>query len=265
MTYSTRNAFADQQAGRDLVAGNVQQAGRYRAGREMQQGNTQAAAQTLYGAGDLEGGQQLQQQDQAQAARLQAYQEHTQAKKSEKAQKTIAFMKDAAKGLLSIPAPVGPDGRPDLTARREAYSRMIAPYLERDFEMPPEAVQQAADHLDDNSLHALGPDLDKQLQIVNRGGGGYDVVDQRTGGLVRSVEPTQRAPVGYTYGPDGNLQIDPGYVQGQGQITNARAAATASHRAPPRPRAAGGVRASGSAKSATGRPLGQTLDPNDGW
>lgn len=47
----------------------------------------------------------------------------------------------------------------------------------------------------------------------------------------------ERLPPGYRYDDEGNVQLDPAYLAGQGALANTRAAATARHRAP---RASGG-------------------------
>lgn len=57
-----------------------------------------------------------------------------------------------------------------------------------------------------------------------------------------------KVPFGWTRGEDGELQVDPNFVAGQGQITNARAAATAAHRAPRRGGGGGGGSAPAPAK-----------------
>lgn len=54
-------------------------------------------------------------------------------------------------------------------------------------------------------------------------------------GEYRSLEDIpERLPPGYKYDEEGNVVVDPIYVQGQGALANVRAAATAAHRAPPR-------------------------------
>jgi len=74
----------------------------------------------------------------------------------------------------------------------------------------------------------------------NLGGGGIARSDNR-GNFETMREPTEKAPPGFEFGPDGSLHPIPGYVAGRAQIAGAT-------RAPPRPRAGGG----GSAAPADG-------------
>lgn len=89
-------------------------------------------------------------------------------------------------------------------------------------------------------LRAMNP---PKVQAVPLGGGGFATWEQGSDKLNVLREPTERAPTGYRYGEDGNLQIDPGYVSGQRQVAGAR-------RAPPR--ASGGGSPSGGAPSGGG-------------
>lgn len=60
-------------------------------------------------------------------------------------------------------------------------------------------------------------------------------------GEYRSLEDIpERLPPGYRYDEEGNPVVDPNYVAGQGALAEARAAAQAKYRAPPRGRTGGG-------------------------
>jgi len=159
-----------QQIGQDLA--------RRRAGLAMQSGDTQGAAGELYAGGDLSGGMAIQQQQQRGEDRQYERAQAERKTRMEDAQFAAGFMKDAATALLEVPA----------EQRQTVYRNSIAPRLIQ-MGLDESAVNQAADHLDDASLQGFGGELDKHLQVVNRGGGGYDVVDTRTGQAVRSVEP----------------------------------------------------------------------------
>ena len=217
-----RNAFEAQTAAYDQGEKMRRDQARVQAGRQMERGGPEAAAGTLYAAGDLEGGagmQQMQQQD-----------EDRQLKQSQADQaRKLEYMKKLGVAMQSIPP----------EQRAEAYQTKVGPTLQQ-LGMDPAEVAAAASHLDDASLTAFVGEVDKHLQGVNLGGGGYGVFNQQTGDFKTVREPTQKAPNGYRYGLDGNLEIDPGYVAGQGQISEVRASATARHRAPPRPRASSG-------------------------
>jgi hypothetical protein len=89
-------------------------------------------------------------------------------------------------------------------------------------------------------LRAMNP---PKVQAVPLGGGGFATWEQGSDKLTVLREPTERAPTGYRYGEDGNLQIDPGYVAGQRQVAGAR-------RAPPK--AGGGHSGGGAPKLPTG-------------
>lgn len=108
------------------------------------------------------------------------------AAEAEKAEKVdrIKWMLDATRGLTHVPA----------EQRQQFFAERLAPVL-KSMGTPDEVIQQVAQSpMDDASLQAFGAALgeeERKLQVVNRGDGGYDVVDPRDGGVVRSVEPTQ--------------------------------------------------------------------------
>lgn len=202
---------------------------RKRAGQAMQMGDTKAATGELYGAGDLEGARGIEdQQGQQEDRQFRHDQQAAQTQATEAARKADT-MKRLALALRDIPP----------EQRGQAFTQKVGPALLQ-LGLKPQDLEGVEGHLDDASLTAFAGAMDDHLQIINRGGGGYDVTNMRTGDLVRSVEPTQKAPPGYMFGPDGGLAVDPGYVAGQGAIRNAQAGASAAHRAPPRGRATSG-------------------------
>ena len=217
-----RNAFEAQTAAYDQGEKMRRDQARVQAGRQMERGGPEAAAGTLYAAGDLEGGAGMQRMQQQSQEREQKLQQAESAKKLE-------YMKRLGVAMQGIP----------LEQRAQAYQEKVGPALQQ-LGMSPEDVAGAAAHLDDASLMTFIGELDKHIQVINRGGGGYDLLDTNTGKVTSGPAPTMKAPAGYRYGPDGGLEVDPGYVAGQGQISDARAASTARHRAPPRPRASSG-------------------------
>lgn len=215
MAYSQQQKYAQDRA-------------RKRAGQAMQAGNVQGATGELYGAGDLEGARGIEdQQGQQQDRQFRQTQQAATLQQQEAARKAD-FMKRAALALRDMPQ----------EQRSQAFAERVGPALVQ-LGMKPQDVQGASAHLDDASLTTFAGEMDKHIQIINRGGGGYDLLDTNNGKITHGPEPTQKAPTGYMYGPDGNLVVDPGYVAGQGQISNVRAAGVAAHRAPPRGRSGG--------------------------
>jgi hypothetical protein len=68
------------------------------------------------------------------------------------------------------------------------------------------------DQLSTPALQAFAGQVESHFQAINRGGGGYDIIDRRTGNVSRSVDPTPKerpAPAGYKW-DGGNLVIIPG-------------------------------------------------------
>jgi hypothetical protein len=136
--------------------------------------------------------------------------------------------------------------RDDATAANEHSAKALLEALDHVRRVPLEQRERAMHHPiwrglgvteqmlanmkpEDLTDEAIAQFRDRVLQIVNRGGGGYDVVDKDTGDLVRGVEPTrQKPPAGQRYNPEtGELEVDPLAVAFRVQT-----------RAPPRARAA---------------------------
>src|SRR3990167_7145918 len=166
-----RNAFEAQTQAYDHGEKMRQDRARVQAGRQMERGGPQAAAGVLYEAGDLQGGAGMQQMQQQGQEREQKLQQAESAKKLE-------FMKRMGVALQGIP----------MEQRAQVYQERVGPALQS-LGMKPEDVASAGSHLDDASLATFIGEMDKHLQVVNRGNGAYDVVDTNTGNATRSVAP----------------------------------------------------------------------------
>lgn len=228
---------AGQQGWEDTDArinGILQRRTNVQAGRQLAGGDRTGAASTFASSGMIPESRQMT-SDQAGLDNT-AYEHGRQATQDADAatEKRVSTLKQITAGLRNVPA-----------GQRLQQLHTVLPIFEKLGMDPTPFANLTEDQLTDQNLSAFDGEVDK-LITVNRGGGGYDVVNQRTGGLVRSVEPTQRAPAGFTYGPDGGLEVDPGYVAGKRQIAGAT-------RAPPRAR-------SGGVGGSAGVPSGFVLD-----
>lgn len=221
------NAFdtfnSARQASYDGLNQVRQDRGRMDAGRALQGGDYRGAAGALYGAGDLQAGMAVQQGQEHQQDRQMEMAQQQQKLAAQQAAQKAEQMKRMALALQSVPQ----------EQRAQVFHSQVGPALVQ-LGMNPQDLNGVENHLDDASLATFAGEMDKHIQVINRGGGGYDILDTSSGKITRGPEPTQKPPVGYMFAPDGSLMVDPGYVAGQGQIANVRAAATAAHRAPPR-------------------------------
>lgn len=212
--------------GYDQVDKFAQDRARRTAGSALASGDRQGAMNALGGEGDLGAVRQLKgdQAGEKQAAMAAARQGRQDLDAD--AKRRAEILKDVANGLKSVP-----------TGERKKALQGVYPLFQQSGVDPAMFDPLTEDQLTDAQLDVFTGEVDK-LVTVNRGGGGYDVVNPRTGESVRSVEPTQRAPTGMEYGEDGSLRPVPGYVQGRAAIAGAT-------RAPARPRAGGKPAASG--------------------
>lgn len=146
-----------------------------RAGTALASGDRQGAMQAMGGEGEVDAVRTLQgdqnREDQA------AYQNERQAGFDE--EKRNAGLRDALKDafvhVATLPTP---------QERRQAMKHSIWQMAG----ISPEAVDALPESdFGDEGVAQFGKSLN--LQIVNRGGGGYDVVDLSTGQVVRSVQP----------------------------------------------------------------------------
>lgn len=146
-----------------------------RAGTALASGDRQGAMQAMGGEGEVDAVRTLQgdqnREDQA------AYQNERQAGLDD--EKRNAGLRDALKDafvhVATLPTP---------QERRQAMKHSIWQMAG----ISPEAVDALPESdFGDEGVAQFGKSLN--LQIVNRGGGGYDVVDLSTGQVVRSVQP----------------------------------------------------------------------------
>jgi hypothetical protein len=101
-------------------------------------------------------------------------------------------------------------------------------------------AQIQPEHLSDQGLQMFAQEV--KAQLVKFGNGG--VAEYRPGQPLNVLrEPTQKAPAGFRYTDEGDLEVDPGYVRGRAAISGAT-------RAPPRAGSGGG----GSAAPSSGKP-----------
>lgn len=228
-------AIAARKSGYDETQGFFDRQTMRKAGQAMAQGNRAGAAGELYGAGMIDAGRTLEQEGRnIEADTRKARMEDRELANNERKQKA-EFLKQAATVLRQIPN----------EARAEAFTGKVAPALKA-MGIPDDIIAQAGQHLDDTSLQTFIGEVEKQFQVINRGGGGYDIINTRTADVVRSVKPTLKAPTGMQYGADGELEPIPGYIPTRGAIATAT-------RAPPR--ASSGGRGGGGSQPAAPAPM----------
>lgn len=198
-----RNYFADPfSTGQDAFDGAydrtqamTNQVRRVRAGRALAAGDRQAAMSEFGNAGMTDEVRQIQQDqvdDDDRAAKQAAEaQEQDTAQAKERADLLIKV----AGALKSVPA-----------GQRKSALGQVYPIFQQAGIDTGVFDGLTEDQLSDQSLDLFTGEVEKQkLQIVNRGGGGYDVVDMASGGVVRSVEPDPRLQIV----GDGATALDP--------------------------------------------------------
>lgn len=226
------NPLAGYRDAYNLLEGQAQDGARRRAGNALAQGDYQGAQGALYGRGMLEDGMAVQQRQTAMQDRetgQQAAMADAEKKAAgERAQRGIAILTR----MKTLP--------PEMIDSE--YQSMLRPYLAETLDPEMLARVDAAPKTPENVdllLTAMGAEAEK-LQVIQRGNGGYDVVNMGSGGVQRSVEPTPDAPnvpTGYRPTADGTgLEYIPG-GPADPRTVGTRAAAG---RAPPRPRSGGG-------------------------
>ena len=187
-----------------------------KAGMALAAGDRQGAMQAMGGEGELDAVRQMQ-LDQGREDQ-QAYSNKRQAGLDEEKRNAdlYAAMKDAFTHVAKLPTP---------QERREAMKHPIWSVAG----IPPEKVDALPDEaFGDAGVKQFADSIG--VEIVKRGDG-YDVVEKNTGKLVRSVEPTEKAPGMMVQDPNGNWVVNPTFVQAKSAVASAT-------RAPPRPRAA---------------------------
>jgi len=192
------NPLAAYRDAYSLLEGQAQDRTRRQAGNALAGGDYQGAQTALYGRGMLQEGQQVGQMLQGMQDR-QAAQRTAQAEAEKKAAlERLTVLGRATQALRRLPPdprlPPEQQAQQLQTQRAQLLQTQILPVLSQ---MPGfdqqtlQAVMQS--DLSDQSLDAFGALLGQEaqkLQIVNRGNGGYDVVDLTNGQPVRSVEPS---------------------------------------------------------------------------
>jgi hypothetical protein len=191
------------------------------------------AAGLLMQSGDFDGAREMQNYSANSAdhrMRKETHQREVQAA-------VMGQMRDMAKGVRLVPA----------EQRLHAFDTTIAPAMQQmGMDQQTIARFRAGDMSDrglDMLISSLGGEIQK-LQVVQRGGGGYDVINPNTGEVTRSVEPMQpKPPAGYAWGQDGGLVAIPGGPADPkvvNTLTDTRAGAVARHRRPLKGSASGG-------------------------
>lgn len=169
------NPLAPVADGYGFVQGLREDGARRRAGASLATQDYRGAAGALAQEGMLGDAMQLQ----GFAAKQEAG--AAEAEKAEAADR-LKWMLDATRGLQHVPA----------DQRQQFFETRLVPVLSS-MGLPGEVVQQMMQApKDDASLSAFSAALgeeERKLQVVNRGDGGYDVVDPRGGEVVRSVAP----------------------------------------------------------------------------
>lgn len=194
----------------------------YQAAPRVAAGDYTGAAQAYGQAGMADEARQM--VSDQQGVDQQQYQHDRQGQQDERAQaeKRIETLSKIAQGLKSVPA-----------GQRRAALDHVMPIFGKLGMDGSQFETLTEDHLTDNDLDVFSGELDKQWQAVNMGGGGVGAFNPHSGDFKTLREPTQKAPLGYRYGAGGEMEIDPGYLQGRADIAKAT-------RAPLRPRAGGG-------------------------
>lgn len=171
-------------AGYDRMQGITDQRARRRAGSALAAGDRRAAMDELGGAGMIEGVRALENDQLAEDAAAGDAALQQQRIAASQAAERAKVLTRVAQGLKTVPA-----------GQRKAALAQVYPLFQQ-MEVDTSAFDQLTeDQLTDQALDLFTGEVEKQLQIVNRGGGGYDVVDTSTGDVVRSVEPDPRLQV----------------------------------------------------------------------
>jgi hypothetical protein len=230
------NPLAGYRDAYNLLEGQAQDGARRQAGNALAGGNYQGAQDALYGRGMLDEGLAVQQRQFG----LQDREMGQQAAQAEAAKKAAA--ERAQKGMAILGWMAGqPEDQLDAL-----YSSDLRPWLEETLDPEMLARVDAAPKTlaNVNLLRAaIGAEAQK-LTGVSLGRGGYGAFDPMTGTLDVLREPMQEpedAPVGYRFTESGDLAV----IRGGPADPRVAGALAGSKRAPPRPRAAGGVQAPG--------------------
>lgn len=186
-----QNAF-DQ--GFDRQQGITDRITTSRAGRQLAGGDRAGAASTFAAGGMIAPARQMQGDMQAEEDRTYerdtAEQTRANAMKAKQAQALVTI----AQGLRNVPA-----------GQRSAILQQSLPIFQQIGVDPTPFATLTEDQLSDDQLALFAGEMEKQFQIINRGNGGYDVMDMRQGKKVGGVEPDHRPVV---IG-NGGMAVDP--------------------------------------------------------
>lgn len=156
----------------DQQKGYSEDRARVQAGRKMAAGDYGGASGALYGEGMIDAGSQVQNYGQGQEDR--------------ETQQRLAKGKvllDVTERLAKVPQ-----------AQRMQALQGALPILQQSGVDTQPFTQLTPDQLTDQNLALFGTQIAKELEIVNRGNGAYDVVDKASGDVVRGVEPFPAKP-----------------------------------------------------------------------
>jgi hypothetical protein len=149
-----------------------------RAGGKLAAGDRRGAAATFAQGGMIAPARQMQADQQAEEDRQYDRETATQDRQTKmKAQQAQALIK-IAEGLRTVPV-----------GSRAAALQQALPIFEQIGVDPAMFASLTEDQLSDDQLGLFAGEMEKQYQIINRGSGGYDVMDMRTGKKVGGVEP----------------------------------------------------------------------------
>lgn len=186
------------------LEGMAQDRTRRFAGNALAQGDYQGAQGALYGRGMLEEGSGVQRMQMGMEDRQRGQQAAQAEGDKEAAVERLGVLSRATAALRRLP----PDQRPQMLQSQILPLLRQMPGFDEEL-LGMVAGSDLSDETLDGFAAALGQE-EQKLQVVPRGGGGYDVLDMGTGDPVRSVEPQEqgewKAEGGHMwfYPPDGS-------------------------------------------------------------
>jgi hypothetical protein len=165
-----------------------------RAGRQLASGDRVGAAKTFAGGGMIDQSRRMTADQQADDDRAYERGNIEQDRETKmKAQQAQALIK-IAEGLRSVPA-----------GQRAAALQQSLPIFQQIGIDPTPFAGLTEQQLTDDQLGLFAGEVQKHYQVINRGNGGYDVMDMRTGQKAGGVEPDMRPVV---IG-NGGVAVDP--------------------------------------------------------
>lgn len=168
------NPFAAYAKGQDIAAVQRQRQASGEAGRRLAAGD-QAGAKAAYGAAGMTDEVRDLQRDE----RAQEQTDYTRQRQAQQDQ--IEALRTVSEGLKSVPK----------GSRLQALQGVMPVFQQMQIDTAPFA-KLTEDQLSDENLNMFTGEIDKHLQGVNLGGGGYGVFNQRTGDFTTVREPNPR-------------------------------------------------------------------------